>query len=74
MTQTPTDNDYLFRSTRHRQETQTLSGKPASWLTAPRIGWTAQQDRKRDALSNTKEGRQVNGAFILGQIKIAGRL
>ena len=74
MNQNPTDNDYLFRSTRHRQEVAQPSGQPASWLTAPRVGWTAQQDRKRDALSNTKEGRQVNGAFILGQIKLAGRL
>ena len=71
---TPTDNDYLFRSTRHRQEVQTTTG-PASWLNAPRDGFTAMQNAKRSSLSNSREGRQVSSiGIIVGHVKSAGRL
>lgn len=70
---TPTDNDYLFRSTRRRQEVQTTG--PASWLNAPRDGFTAMQNAKRARLSNSKEGRQVSSiGIIVGHVKSAGRL
>jgi hypothetical protein len=74
MNENAQDNDALFRSTRHKQETPTPSA-PASWLNAPQVGWTAQQDAKRSTLSNSREGKSVNGVFIVGgSARIQGRL
>jgi len=70
--QTPTDNDHLFRASRHQQAAPQPTG-PASWLTAPRIGFTAMQDAKRTQLSNSKMGRCVGAGIIIGHIRIAGR-
>lgn len=71
--QTSTHNDHLFRADRHRKEAQTTTGL-SSWLTAPREGFTAQQNAKRSQLSDSKEGRQVSGiGIIVGHIKSAGR-
>ncbi len=72
--ETSADNDHLFRASRHQQEAQTPTGE-SSWLTAPREGWTVQQDAKSRRLSNSKEGRQVSSiGIIVGHVKSAGRL
>lgn len=73
MMQTSTHNDHLFRADRHRQEAQAQTLE-SSWLTAPREGWTQLQEQKRSRLSNSPEGRKVNGYFILAHVKTGGRL
>ena len=70
--ETSTDNDHLFRASRHQREAQTPTGE-SSWLNAPREGWTVQQDAKSWRLSNSKEGRQVSSiGIIVGHIKAKG--
>ena len=36
----------------------------SSWITANPIGWTAQQQQKAAALSNTREGMSVQGLIV----------
>ena len=64
--QAPTDNNALFQS--YRRLPATTDSGEASWLSAPREGFTAQQDAQRARLSNSPEGRKVSASFILGHV------
>lgn len=51
-----------------RVSPQAPEAKPAPWLTAPRIGWTAFQMARAEELSREPAARHVSGAGYGGPI------